>query len=90
MGLQGHDLTGYMGIHSVTDTVANTFPTGRIAFAITPIEDTVIETITYSSGFSDTGDGITGITLPAGLTVYVRATAVKLTSGKILAYLTTP
>lgn len=89
MGLRGDDLTGYMGIHSVKDTEANTFPTGRVAFAILPIEDVVIESITYQAGFQDSGDGITGITFPAGMPIYLRATAIKLTSGKAIAYLTT-
>ena len=87
-GQYNNELTGSNGRHTITDTAANTMPSGKICFAIVFIEDTVINSITFDGDYSDTGDGMTGITFPAMSVEYVRASAITLTSGKCTCYLT--
>jgi len=52
-------------------------------FALQAIGDTVIGTLT---AVGDSGDVLTGVTLPSGMVVYGNFTAVTVTSGYIRAY----
>ncbi len=51
--------------------------------AIACVEDTVFSAITMPKA---SGDALTGVTFPAGFTIYGDCTAFTLTSGKVIAY----
>jgi hypothetical protein len=70
----------YNGAIYITDTTART---GRFQ-AITALEAAVINTATVSD---IGGDSISGLPIPAGTTIYGMFTSLKLTSGKVLAYI---
>lgn len=55
--------------------------------AIQTLTDTVFALITNTLG---SGDAITAITIPAGVTLYGRFTAFTLTSGAVCAYKSAP
>jgi len=61
--------------------------TNRVAkvYAIVALTDTVIATVTAQQG--QTVEGVNGMTLPAGLTLFARLEEVQLTSGSALLYL---
>ncbi len=61
-----------------TGTTAHT---GLNCFAITCIADTVFTTLTGLSG-----DSLSAITFPSGVTIYGNFTAITLSSGKIIFY----
>jgi hypothetical protein len=66
--------------------IATTTPaTGLDCYALVCLTDTVFATLTPTTGFSCTG--ITGVTQPAGTTIFGSYTAITLTSGSIHAYL---
>lgn len=54
--------------------------------AITFISDTVFSLLTPAPNYSFSTDTISGITFPAGLTIYGKFTAFTLTSGSVIAY----
>lgn len=63
-----------------TGTTAHT---GLACFAITILSDVVFTTLTGMSG-----DALTAVTFPAGITIYGNFTAVTLASGSAVLYLT--
>ncbi len=69
---------GLQGVVNTTDTTA---VTGNFT-AVQCIEDTVFATLTEA----DATGSLTGVTIPAGTTLFGRITAYTLTSGKVRAY----
>jgi hypothetical protein len=70
----------YNGAIYITDTTARA---GRF-WAIQALEATVINTATVSDY---KGDSISAMPIPVGSTIYGNFTSIKLTSGKVLAYI---
>lgn len=72
---------GPNGAFFISDTDQHTADTNW--YAILMVEDCVFATLTCSNW---AGDTFTGVTFPAGVTVYGTFTVIDLTSGKCLAY----
>jgi hypothetical protein len=70
----------YNGAIYITNTTART---GRF-WAITALEATVVNTDTVADY---RGDSISALPIPVGTTIYGNFTSIKLTSGKVLAYI---
>lgn len=70
---------GVYGGAYITTTATTTPSTGHTFFAIQAIEDVVISSVTGNIDVSS-------IAFDAGITIYGDWTAIKLTSGKVLAY----
>jgi len=70
----------YNGAIYITNTTART---GRF-WAITALEATVVNTDTVADY---QGDSISALPIPVGTTIYGNFTSIKLTSGKVLAYI---
>ena len=68
-------------VEIITDTTTHT---GLNGFAITAIENSVIESITYIQGEQTVTGTVAGETIVAGATWYIRHSQVKLTSGAII------
>lgn len=66
-------------VYIATTTASN----GRY-WAITALEATVINTATVADY---KGDSISAMPIPVGTTIYGNFTSIKLTSGKVLAYI---
>lgn len=73
----------FFGAKGVEYETGTTALTAKNYYAITTLTDTVFATLTNSLA---SGDAITGITIPAGVTLYGNFTAVTLTSGAIAGY----
>jgi len=70
------------GTAGVTNTTNTTAVSGNFS-AITLLADTVFSSLTETGA---TGQAMTGITLPAGLTIFGKFTAYTLASGAVRAY----
>jgi len=71
---------GQFGAEVITDTAART---SKNYAAITVLSAAEFSTLT---GVDLTGNAITGFSIPAGITLLGRFTAVTLTSGRVIAY----
>ncbi|MES2685534.1 MAG: hypothetical protein V4706_01865 [Pseudomonadota bacterium] len=75
---------GQAGCHTETGVSVVTPPGGATHFtSITILADAQFAVLTDSS---EVGDGTTGITYPAGLTIFGKFTTFTLASGKVRAY----
>ena len=74
------DRSDYNGAIYITDTTARA---GRF-WAVTALEAAVINTATVADY---AGDSISAMPIPVGTTIYGNFTSLKLTSGKVLAYI---
>ena len=72
---------GYAGVTFIT--AAGGAKTGAW-FRITTVTATVFSTLT--GNITSNSDTMTGVSFPAGMTIYGDYTAITLTSGSILAY----
>ncbi len=69
---------GGSGLLTISDTEART---GLNVYCITPVTDTVFNTLTGATGFSVTGK--TGRVCPAGIPIFGRFTAITLSYGEV-------
>lgn len=74
---------GGKGAVYIKNTLSHTPPTGQVFIAIQVLESAVIDAISPDFG----GNDITGDLLGEGQLIYGRFTSIKLTSGRILAYI---
>jgi hypothetical protein len=84
---------GQLGCEFQGGTTAFTVPTGKVIVAITFTENSTLTTLTPttddwcgtgSSGVN--GDDMSGDTIPKGMTIYGRWSALTLASGAAIAY----
>ena len=76
---------GQNGFNVVTGTSAQT---GNYS-AITIVTDTVVASITATNiqlNGSESATALSGVTLPAGITIFGKITGFTLTSGSVIAY----
>jgi len=75
------------GAYYIADTSAHA---DLDIYGILAFTDTVIASIGFKGGYlgpsADEGAVITGVTIPAGTTLFMRITDITLTSGSIFAY----
>lgn len=71
----------FSGVEVITDTATHT---GRYC-ALQAVAAAVLDTGTVASDYS--GNSIASLPIPVGTTIYGTFTAVKLASGKVLAYI---
>ena len=74
----------FVAITFIEDTVFNSGNQGLVADSQRP--NLYPETTQVSSDVSSNGEVLDGVVFPAGLTIYGRWTKIKLTSGRIIAY----
>lgn len=79
------DSFGGKGFTWAADTNAKTPPSGMVFCALQAISNTVLSAITTVTGASIVGT-FTGVSIPAGAIVYIKASSVTLTSGSCILY----
>lgn len=77
---------GQLGCEFQGGTTAFTVPANTVIVAIQFTEDSTITTLTAESAKFFDGTDTSGSTLPKGLTVYGRWTALQLATGAAVAY----
>lgn len=77
------NLTGLNGGTVIANTTAVTAAASRSFTALLVVEDTVLTALTSNL---TNGSALVGKTLPAGLVLYGRITAVQLATGTVIAY----
>lgn len=79
-------LQGQNGGNTFTDTALHTAEAGKPWAAVQCMQDTVFTALdSVESLPADLGD-LTGLTIPAGVTIFGRITTVHLASGAVIAY----
>lgn len=74
---------GGKGAVYISDTVAHTPPEGKVFIALQVLESAIIDAIIPSFG----GNDISGAVIGEGHFIYGRFSSIKLTSGRLIAYL---
>jgi hypothetical protein len=80
------NLTGRQGGIVIADTTATTPASGASWHALLVVEEAVLAAVTDTN--LENASDLVGKTLPAGLILYGNFTALQLTSGTVIAYLT--